>query len=141
MAAAGFKALALALACSACTSMAADQRTFEGTGWNVTAINGQPTTGSGDFIVRFDNGQIGGRLGCNHFGGPYRVSGDIMTVGSVAATQMACEPALDTPHISPMQFESWSFAILGSPMRIGWKGDGRLTLSNAAGSIDLLRAR
>jgi hypothetical protein len=48
MAAAVFRIAALALACAACTSIAVDARTFEGTRWRVTAIDAKPTPAKGD---------------------------------------------------------------------------------------------
>jgi heat shock protein HslJ len=132
----GLAALAM-LAFSACTSIRADARTFEGTNWQVIAINGHQTPRAGNFEMRFANGQVGGQFGCNNFGGAYRVNGDVLATGALAVTQMACEPAGDAPTISPMQYESWGFAVLGAPMRMTWKDGRRLTLSNSSGSIDL----
>ena len=52
-----------------CTSIAADARTFDGTEWQVVAIDGQATPRAENYRVRFANGQFGGRFGCNSFGG------------------------------------------------------------------------
>jgi heat shock protein HslJ len=130
MAAAGCKAALAALACAACTSIAADARTFEGTRWHVTAINGKATPASGNYVIRFDKGRIGGQFGCNHFGGEYRVARDLLSTDALAMTMMACpEPA--------MTFESQGGAVLQQPMRISWSSARHLTLSNFAGSIAL----
>jgi heat shock protein HslJ len=131
MAAAVFKAATLALACAACTTVAADARTFEGTTWRVTAIDGRPTPANGEYRMEFKNGQIGGRFGCNGWGGRYTVSGETLTASEVMSTMMACaEPA--------MSFESQGLAVLQHPMR--WTEAGRtLTLTNGAGSIALER--
>lgn len=132
MAAAGFRATALALACAACTSIAVDARTFEGTRWRVTAIDGQPTPAAGDYRVEFHGRGIGGRFGCNGFGGSYAVIGDIMTAGEVRSTMMGCpEPAAG--------FETRGFAVLRLPMHMEWATGRHLTLSNSAGSIELER--
>ena len=130
-------AAAALLAASACASISADARTFEGTSWQVTAINGQPAPQG--LEVRFDDGRIGGSLGCNSFSGAYRIERELLIVGPVAMTQMACEPAVDGPAISPMTFEQWGASVLGSPMRMTWHSGAELTLSNAAGSIALKR--
>ena len=135
MAAAGFRTrlAALALLTAGCTSINADARTFENTRWRVTAINGQATPGVGNYVIRFDNGRVGGQVGCNHFGAPYRVAGEVMTVGQVASTLMGCpEPAAS--------FETQAFSVLRQPMRLSWSSGTRLTLSNAAGSLALERA-
>lgn len=133
MAAAGFKLfIGAAVAASACTSIAVDARSFEGTRWHVTAVNGRPTPAAGDYHIEFKGGRIGGRLGCNSFGGQVTVRGEIMTAGQIVATQMGCpDPAA--------YFESAGFAILRQPMRWQWTAGLKLTLSNPAGSIAVAR--
>ena len=134
MAAAAFKGALLALALGACTSIAADQRTFEGTQWRVTAVNGQSTPAAGNYAIGFEKGRIGGQFGCNHFGGEYRINHDVLSTNAVQMTLMACpEPA--------MTFEAAGLAVLQQPMRLTWASGGRLTLSNAGGSIALQRAQ
>ncbi len=123
-------AAAAALAGAACTSMNAAPATFEGTRWQVTAINGHATPATDDYAVRFSDGRIGGRVGCNNFGASYHAQGDILTAGEIAATEMHCSGPAG-------QFESWGFMVLGQPMRMTWHSDRRLMLSNNAGSIAL----
>ena len=131
MAAAGFRSTVLALLlCAGCTSIAADARTFEGTRWHVTAISGRTTPSNGDYRVEFKSGGIGGRFGCNHFGGRVAVKGETLIAREIRSTLMACsDPAAS--------FESAGFGVLNQPMRINWSSGRHLTLSNAAGSIDL----
>ncbi|HET8534481.1 MAG TPA: META domain-containing protein [Sphingomicrobium sp.] len=132
MAAAVFRAASLALACAACTTIAADVRTFDGTRWHVTAIDGRATPATGDYHVEFKAGEISGRFGCNGWGGAYAVSGETMTASRVMSTMMACgDPA--------MTFESQGLAVLRQPMRLTWIAGRKLTLSNSAGSIALER--
>ena len=119
---------------SACTSVVADARTFEGTDWRVTSVNDQPAPPG--LSLHFSGGQLGGYLGCNRFSGPYRVEGNILTVRTMAMTQMACEPATDEPRPT-FDFERAGLAVLSSPMRITWRSGRGLTLSNAAGSMEL----
>ena len=131
MAAAAFRAAGLALMCAACTSIAADTRTFDGTRWHVTAIDGKATPVAGDYHIEFESDGIGGRFGCNSWGGRYIVSGQTMTVSQIMSTMMACpEPA--------MSFESQGLAVLREPMRWSLAGT-KLTVSNGAGSIALER--
>ena len=132
MAAAGFRAALLALACAACTSIAADARTFEGTRWHITMIDGRLTPALGDYRMEFRDGGIGGRFGCNHFGGRFAVKGETLIASEIRSTLMACsDPAAS--------FESAGFAVLNQPMRMNWSSDQRLSLSNSAGSIILER--
>ena len=130
MAAAGSKAALLALACAACTSIAADARTFENTHWRVTAVNGRATPANGDYSLSFEGGRIGARFGCNSIGGRYRVIGDALAVSQLVSTMMACGEPADS-------FEHSGSAILNSRMRMYWSSSQRLTLSNGGGSIAL----
>jgi heat shock protein HslJ len=124
--------MASATLLAGCTSMNAAPTTFEGTHWQVTAINGRATPSTDRYRVRFSNGQIGGQFGCNNFGASYRAGGAMLTVGPLAATEIACSGEAG-------QFEQWGFAVLGQPMRIDWQSDQRLTLGNTSGSIALHR--
>lgn len=80
----------------------------------------------------FEPRTLGGQFGCNHFGGEYRLSGDVLTTGVMMMTEMACEDAAG-------QFEHWGMRVLQQPARSTWQGADRLVLSNAAGSIELER--
>jgi heat shock protein HslJ len=124
--------LALALICAGCTSIHAEQRTFENTRWRVTAVSGVATPAGGDYSIQFNGGRIGGRLGCNSFGGRYSVSAESIVTGDMASTLMGCpEPAAT--------FESAGLRVLGAPMRWTWVSGLKLTLSNDGGSLQLQR--
>ncbi len=132
MVAAAFRGAVLALACAACTSIAIDGRTFEGTSWRVIAIDGEPTPASGDYHVEFENGRISGRFGCNIWGGAFAVAGERLTAAGVVSTKMAClGPAA--------RFESRGLAVVNQPMRWKWDTSRKLTLTSGAGSILLVR--
>jgi heat shock protein HslJ len=133
MAAAGFRVAALALLCAACTSIAADARTFENTRWRVTAINGRATPAKGEYQVTFSRGRITARFGCNSIGGTYAVAANVVTTSELISTMMACGDPADS-------FEHAGSAVLNAPMRTDWSSSQLLRLSNSAGSIDLDRA-
>ena len=136
MGAAAFKAAALALACAACASIAVDERTFEGTSWRVTAINGQAAPKSEAFRMSFAHGRFTARLGCNLAQGIYSIEGARVIPGFAGHTEMACYET--TPGAVPlMTFEEWGFNVLHRPMRMDWTSGRTLTLSNDAGSIAL----
>jgi len=138
MGAGAFKAAVLALACAACTSIAVDERTFEGTSWRVTAINGHATPKSEAFRMSFAHGRFTARLGCNLAQGIYRIEGAQVIPGFAGHTEMACYET--TPGAVPlMTFEDWGFKVLHRPMRMDWSSGRTLTLSNDAGSIALER--
>ena len=132
MGAAACRIAAAAHLLGACTSINAGAETFEGTRWQVAAINGQPTPTTDVYRLSFDDGRIGARFGCNSIGGIYRVERNMLVTGDLASTLMGCpEPA--ATH------EAQGSAVLGQPMRMHWASGSRITLSNAAGSIELER--
>lgn len=45
--------------------------------------------------IRFLEGQVGGRAGCNSFRGTYRLDGSELTLSPLAATLIGCPPPLD----------------------------------------------
>ena len=54
--------------------------------------NATPAIPNVDTSIKFDsNGQISGNVGCNSFGGNYKMSGDQITFNSIIATLMYCE--------------------------------------------------
>lgn len=102
-----------------------------GTNWRVVAVNGRPTPAQGQYYIQFEANRIGAKFGCNGMGGSYSQNGNVLTVGPLAATRMACpEPA--------MSFENQGSSILGRSVTISSNGD-RMMLSNRVGRIDLRR--
>jgi putative lipoprotein len=97
-------------------------------------IDGRATPPNGNYRIAFSDGKISGRFGCNGWGGNYTVAGATLTASQVHSTMMACpEPA--------MSFEKRGLTVLEQPMRWTWTGKQRLTLTNRAGSIGLVRLR
>jgi heat shock protein HslJ len=102
-----------------------------GSNWRVVAINGRATPPAGDFTMRFEQDRVNAKFGCNSMGAEYDETGDALDLAPVMATRMAC---------SDMSFETQGGAVLGQAMIMSWSGDDRLSLSNAAGRIDLERS-
>ena len=44
-----------------------------------------------DTSISFEEGQFGGTVGCNSFGGDYTLNGDQMSIGSIISTMMFCD--------------------------------------------------
>jgi heat shock protein HslJ len=125
--------LALGLAIAGCAPTPAPPpiANMSGTKWHVVSVNGRQTPAKSDYSLRFgaDN-SFGARFGCNAMGGDYRLSGATLTVDHLISTLMACgEPSAS--------FESQGSAILGQPMQVAFTSNGRMNLSNSAGSISL----
>ena len=102
---------------------------LNGTNWRVVAINGTRTPAS-NFYLNFMPDRISGKFGCNSLGAGYTQTGNVVDAGAVMATRMACPD---------MSFETQGSAVLAQPMTISGIGN-QLTLSNGAGSIELVRA-
>ena len=122
-------ALAALTGVAGCTSVDFTEESFEGTNWRVAAINEEATPATHLYRVQFNDGRIGGRFGCNQFGGAYRVERERLIVENVTSTLIGCpEPA--ATH------EAQAFLVLSQPMNLEMSGQ-RLILGNAAGSITL----
>ena len=102
---------------------------LNGTNWRVVAINGTRTPAS-NFYINFMPDRMSAKFGCNSLGAGYTQTGNVVDAGAVMATRMAC---------ADMTFENQGSAVLEQPMTISGVGE-QMTLSNRAGSIDLVRA-
>ena len=123
---------AVFVALTACGTLPPQGMRLAGTEWRVSAINGRATPpGPVAYSMSFEAARLGARFGCNSIGGSYRLTGSTLTTDALVMTEMACsEPAAS--------FESQGAAILMQPMAIG-PGGARMTLSNRAGVIELVR--
>ena len=99
---------------------AADQDELTGADW---VLAGE--AGSRAPFLRFEGGRVAGLGGCNRFGGSYESSGEALSFSPLAATRMACEPAL-------MKAEQDFFAMLDQVRGMKLEGDA-LELRDAAG--------
>ena len=104
-----------------------------GSNWRVASVNGRPTPPVGNFSVNFEADRLGARFGCNTMGGLYRHQAMTLTVLDLSQTLMGCPEPSAT-------FEREGAATLSKPMTMSWSGGDRLTLSNAAGRIELTRS-
>jgi len=102
-----------------------------GTSWHIASVNSRVTPPVGDFSMRFDQGRLAAKFGCNNMGGTYTQDADVLHLGPVMSTRMACPD---------MSFEDQGSAILAQPLTLTWSGGDRLTLSNGAGRIELTRS-
>jgi heat shock protein HslJ len=61
------------------------------TAWSVNSINFQPVMpANSPLTVDFTDSTMSGSGGCNTFNGPYRVSGNAITIGPLVSTQALC---------------------------------------------------
>ena len=53
--------------------------------------NPTPALPGVDTTIKFENGQLSGNVGCNSFGGEYKVKGDKISFEPIMSTEMYCE--------------------------------------------------
>jgi len=130
-------AAALALLLAACTG--ASEHAGQGVGaivgpvWVAEEIAGAPASGAAPITLQLGaDGNASGRGGCNGYGGPYTLAGDALRFGPLAATKMACAPAL-------MDQEQRYFDTLAQVTRYAVADDGALLLTTAEGKEIRLR--
>ena len=75
--------------------------------------------------------RLSGRLGCNSIGAGYGIEGNTLHAAALMMTRMACANDVD---------EAEGTRVMALPMTISESGD-RMTWSNRAGTIELIRAR
>jgi len=80
--------------------------------------------------LTFDGGQLGAQAGCNTMSGTFHLDGDSLVVGSMATTEMGCNPGLHAQ-------DEWLAALLGSGPTVALTGND-LLLSGADATISLL---
>lgn len=114
-----------------CGGEAVAPASLAGTNWRVASVNGRPTPPDGPFFMQFERDRVSAKLGCNGLGANYERSANVLDLGPVMGTKMACPD---------MSFEIQGGAILDRPMTMNWSGGDRLTLSNSVGRIELTRS-
>ena len=63
---------------------------LDGTSWELMAYRKTRPIPGTTITAIFEDGQVSGSAGCNSYSGSYQVSGDAITVGPTAITEMAC---------------------------------------------------
>ena len=95
---AGTLAAVLALLLAGCTSSkqaGPPPPSIIGPVWVAQNIAGAPVTRDTQITLQLGaDGRASGRAGCNDYTGPYTLSGDALSFGLMAATKMACAPAV-----------------------------------------------
>lgn len=67
--------------------------------------------------LTFEAGQLGASAGCNSMGGPYAVDGNVLVVGDLSTTEMACEPPL-------MAQDDWLAGVLTGRPEVSFDDNG-----------------
>ena len=119
--------LAIGLLISACAPQAAGA-SITGS-WKLVSYGSvnslTPAVPNVDARLTFDkDGKLSGNGGCNSLGGDYKVKGDQITFGAVAATLMACpDPQMaEESAVYQVLTDTASFKIEGNMLTITNKG-------------------
>ena len=107
-----------------------------GTYWKAVELAGKPAlpqAGTRDVHLQFQvNGRASGFDGCNQVTGPYTLSGDNLTFGRMAATQMACMDTSGTEQAFRAVLEhTRRFRIDGDKLELFDDGGIRLAVFEA----------
>jgi heat shock protein HslJ len=101
-----------------------------GTEWELASVVEPSRTWSPpadvDAVLRFDGEGHFSATACNYYGGPVRIEGDLLHVGQVAGTQMACRGApgeVEAAFVAVMDHEV-RWAVTSDELRLD-KPDGR----------------
>ena len=93
-----------------------------------------PREAAGETSINFGaDGQMAGNVGCNSFGGEYKVSGMKIEFGPIMSTLMACMDTIGDQ-------ESATLAVFANTASFALTGD-TLTITSADGSTVVVLAR
>lgn len=121
-----------------------DDNTYEGCGgdprdlltggeWIVEDLGGGGVIDKAQTSLNFDQqGRVSGSGACNRFNAAYRLTGEGISFGPIAATKKACPPAV-------MAQEALFFEILAAVTNFNIAEDGALVLSGAGRAITARR--
>ncbi|HEY3311855.1 MAG TPA: META domain-containing protein [Anaerolineales bacterium] len=121
----------------ACTS-SGNAQSLPGSTWKLVSYgpvsNQTPVIPGVDTTITFDrDGKLSGSVGCNGFGGDYKVSAGKITFGPVMRTMMACDGPVMQQEDTVMQVFSGTAAYeLES---------GKLTITSADASLAVVLAQ
>ena len=99
-----------------------------------SASSQTPAASNVDTSIEFSSdGKLNGNVGCNSFGGDYKVSGDTITLGPVMSTMMACLNQSGDQEMGTLAVlkDSAKFVIAGN----------QLTITSADGKFAIVLAR
>jgi heat shock protein HslJ len=99
-----------------------------------SAANQTPAAPDVDTSIEFkSDGPMSGNVGCNGFGGDYKVSGDTLTFEPVMSTMMFCEGPVGDQEMGTL-------AVLKDSAKFVLDGD-KLTITSADGNAVIVLAR
>ena len=101
-----------------------------GTTFESTAVSGYTLVPGSVVTLTFDAVNLGANAGCNTMTGAWSVEGDVLEVGDMAQTMMACEPS------ALMDQDTWLAALLTSSPTLALDGE-TLTITAEGATVTL----
>lgn len=95
--------------------------------WSIRTIDGRQLEGEQPAMIAFADGRVSGTTGCNRISGTYEIDGNVVTIGPLATTRMACPPPL-------MARETALLAALTGPLTAATGAGGGVTLTAGTGT-------
>lgn len=104
--------------------------------WHVISVNGRPVTGSANITA----GRSIINFGCNDLLGAYQQNGErFRVIPPMSTTERGCVVGETDEPTEAVQREDEGFRIATRDMQVTFYGPDRVQLSNAAGSIEMMR--
>ncbi len=110
------------------TSVPGQDAALVGTSWTVERIE-ELGANRATTTVRFEDGRVSGRAGCNQYSGYLQAAGDSLRASEIRSTRMACAPAV-------MEQETRFLAALAA-VRVARREGDRLVLLDESGRVRL----
>ncbi|MBI2330919.1 MAG: META domain-containing protein [Chloroflexi bacterium] len=84
------------------------------------ATNPTPALPGVDTTISFNEGQFGGTVGCNTFGGDYQVNGNQITIDSIVSTLMFCTEtsAQESAVLTILSNQALNISLSGSQLTL-----------------------
>ena len=101
-----------------------------GTTFESTAVSGYTLVPGSVVTLTFDAVNLGANAGCNTMTGAWSVEGDVLEVGDMVQTMMACEPS------ALMDQDTWLAAVLTSSPTLALDGE-TLTITADGATVTL----
>lgn len=104
--------------------------TLEGTSWRIVSLGGVPPLAGRPAELHFAEGRLSGSIGCNRLSATFASDGARLNVGSIAATRMACAPAI-------MAMETQLTTLLRRSLSVRSGENGQMSLSDGSTALVL----
>ncbi|MBI9046981.1 MAG: META domain-containing protein [Anaerolineaceae bacterium] len=82
--------LGIAVILSGCGNNPSEEYDLEGTTWELFAFGKTSPLAGSTITLEFKNSDLNGTGGCNMYQGSYNLNGDLLSIGMLMSTEMAC---------------------------------------------------